>query len=134
MKTADFIIIHGEKRITDFMKAADLFQGTNFGFREEITIEYKDKAPLDMEYAKKGITTLKDAFEKLGHIVSFVHLVQVRVNDNITLNSKIKPYFDPKARQISDGKKFFILKDYIELTTPFTCKTDDKYYITEIIE
>lgn len=31
MKTATFLVIHGNNDITEFMKAADLFQGTNLG-------------------------------------------------------------------------------------------------------
>lgn len=133
MKNAEFIIIHGIKNLDSFMKAADLFNGKNLGTVEHLTIIYKETEAISIERAGKVIPYLKEGFEKAGEIVSFIHLVQIRNNDDITLNSKIKPYVDMSAREISNGYKSFVLKHFIEAYTPFKCETDENYYITEII-
>jgi hypothetical protein len=133
MKTAEFIVIAGRKDIDSFMKAADLFHGKNIGEIDIITVSYKEFENLSFERMEKLIPILKEGFEKTGHIVSFIHLISIRNNDNITLNSIVKPYIDKSAREVSDGKKSFVLKHFIEAYTPFKCETDEYYYITEII-
>jgi hypothetical protein len=133
MKTAEFIVIAGRKDIDDFMKAADLFHGKNLGEIETITISYKESETLSLERMEKLIPVLKEGFEKTGQIVSFIHLISIRNNDNITLNSIVKPYVDKSVREISNGKKSFVFKHFIEAYTPFKCETDEYYYITEII-
>lgn len=63
----------------------------------------------------------------------FPDRVQLRNNDNITLNSTVKPYVDMSAREISDGHKSFVFKRFIEAYTPFKCETDEYYYIKGIL-
>lgn len=133
MKLASYIVIHGKKNITDFMKAADLFQGTNYGFMEDIVIAFNDKLSLDMDYAKKIMYVLKTSLEKSGSLVSLIHLDTITINDDKIKNKEVLPYFDNNAREISNGKKSFLLKDFIDLYTPFSYKLNDHHFITEII-
>lgn len=133
MKNAEFLIITGRKDIDNFMKAADLFHGKNIGIIDTVIITYKESETLSFERMEKLIPILKSGFEKVGEIVSFIHLVQLRNNDNITLNSTVKPYVDMSAREISDGHKSFVFKRFIEAYTPFKCETDEYYYIKGIL-
>lgn len=132
MKKAVFIVIYSRKDIDSFMKAADLFNGKNLGTVHEVTVEYNDNIKLTLAHAKKNINRIKGALEKSGQIVSFIHLRQIQNGDTIKLNTKILPYYDSKAREISDGHKAFIFKNFIEWVTPFVCVTDNNFYITEL--
>lgn len=132
MKTATFIIIAGRKDIDNFMKIADLFNAKNLGVIEEFTIEYKEKTSLTLKNIGKIIPVIKEALESSGHVVSFIHLEQIQEGNVITLNDSVLPYYDKNIREVSDGFKSFVLKDYIEKNTPFKCKIDENYFITDI--
>lgn len=133
MKYASYTVISAPEKLDSFMKAADLFNGKNLGYIKNMTIEYKDSTNMSLERAALAMSPLREALEENGHIVSFIHLKEIRDGDNITLNSKIKPIVDMKAREISDGEKAFVFKYFIERYTAFKCKTDENYCITEII-
>ncbi len=132
LKQAKFIVIHARKDIDAFMKAADLFNGKNLGTVEELVVNYDGDAELTLKIGKKTMEHIKKSLEKVNHLVSFVHLESVQNGDTIKLNEEVLPLLDYNAREISDGKKSFVMKDFIEAHTSFKCETDDCYYITSI--
>lgn len=133
MKNAEFIVISAPKNMDYFMKAADLFHHKNLGIIENVTVEYEVNTKLTLKKAEPIILLLKEALESAGRIVSLVHLKQVGNGNTIYINDSIKPYVDLKARQVSDGRKSFIMAEFIEATTPFKCETDENYFIKKLI-
>lgn len=133
MKTATFIVVAGPKLIDSFMKAADLFRAKNLGIVEEMTVVYKEDQNISIDRAAALIPFVKEVFEKSEKIVSFIHLKSVRNNNVITLNDSVKPYYDEKIREVSNGHTSFVFKEFIEKTTGFKCNTDQNYFIKEIV-
>jgi len=111
-------VIHGDKKITEFMQACDLFDNAKIiGKIDEITLDIKPGVNLaENSYLRSVVENLKNAYEHAGHNVAFVHIVHVQDDNIIVLNNKgnVKPYINKKIRQISDGKKSFIFEEFLK--------------------
>ena len=134
MKEAVFTTIHAPANMDQFMKAADLFRHKNLGIVQKMTISYKEDVDRTLNYDARTIVPQKLLLEKVGQIVSFVNLDWVQNGNVITVNDKVKPYYDEKAREISDGHKSFLFWEFINATTPFKCEISETSFIKEIIK
>ena len=114
MSKATYIAIFGDRRITAFMHACDVFEkGKIIAGMQKMTMTFKSKS-ISLKNAGAGITSIKEALEKTDKIVAFVHLLQVESEDKILKNNKkIEPYLNTDVRIISDGEKFTMLHHYL---------------------
>lgn len=131
---ARYIVITGHKWQTLFMQKADLFDDSKIvGEIQEITISWKPGMRLTMARATKHIKTLKKGLELIDHIfVPFIHLAWIQRENTLELNGgRIKPWFDPAVRMVSNGKSFFFMDSYIK-SLGFLVKTNEMRYIQAV--
>lgn len=131
------------KWVDDFMHSCDMFDtGQHLASIETITLSYEDEVKgFNLERAQKGAKVLLSAYEKLQDeitewpkpILFAVYLVSITDWDTTKKNSKFKAVLNKKykLRTLSDGKKYFMLCDYLKsIWVPY--ETDEHMFITSI--
>ena len=131
--SATLMIISGNKMMTKFMQCADTFeQGKVLGEVNIITVNYKENEKLTLKRAELIIYATKKALED-SEVVSFVHLVEIKIGNKIIKNQgEILPYINKEVRIISDGSKWFVLARFIEQRTQLKILTDQHMFITGV--
>ena len=73
MKKATFYVIAGDKKLTEFMQAADVFEKSKIvGNIQEITVNYKEDVDITLEYAGKIIDDLRKKLEAEDLLKRFI--------------------------------------------------------------
>jgi hypothetical protein len=116
MKKGIFYVIVGDTDITKLMQAADIFDKSKIiASIQKISVEYKEDVDLTIEYAGNIIEKIKNELEEEGHIVVFIHLESISIDDVVTENmGDIPPYINKSIRSISDGEHWVMLYDVLE--------------------
>jgi len=133
MKTAKILFISGKSLWTKFMQCADVFDnGKVIGTIKEMTIEYKEKEEIDFVRVGSLFESIKIACENQKENVYFIHVLSIQDKNTIILNNhNLKPYYDSKVREISDGTKCFLFYDFLA-SMGFNVETTQDMYIKDL--
>lgn len=129
------LIISGDKKLTEFMQCADVFEKSKvLGSIKHINISYKKDEILSLKRAGLLIDITKQSLEQSDEIVSFVHVVEIQNKDGTIIknNGEIIPYFNKEVRCISDGSKWGVFSDLIERLTGLKVITDNHRFIIAV--
>jgi hypothetical protein len=131
--SATLMVISGNKMMTKFMQAADVFEESKvLGTVKYITANYKEDEKLTLERAAKIIDATKQALEE-DEVVSFVHLMGIQIGKKVIKNQgEIIPYINKEVRCISNGEKWFVLARFIEQKTNLKVITNEHMFITGV--
>lgn len=116
MKRAEYILIIGNSKVTEFMQHADLFdKGKVAGAVKEIILDFGDDVDLTVDHAEKAMWTVCDGIDKMqDYFCIFAHLVKIEDEYLVKKNNKLAlPYINKNVREVSDGSKSFLLYEYI---------------------
>ncbi len=131
--SAKIMVISGNKKISDFMQCADVFEKSKFyGIINTFVVEYKENEKVTLKRAGKLIEATRKALEE-EEVVSFVHLVEV-TNGNITIKNQgeIIPYFNKEVRCVSDGYNWFVFSKFIEEITGLKVVTNEHMFVVGV--
>lgn len=131
--TVEVLVIAGEKKITKFMQACDVFSNDKvIGIRYTVTMNFtngmvKSKRKKFFEIIVENLKKNYETEHKC--IVSLVHIKSYQQGNTVTINDGwAKPYINKKVRQISDGEVFSMFHDILSnLNIKF--KTNEQYFI-----
>jgi hypothetical protein len=115
--TAHYITIVGNKMLTDWMQALDLFEKFRVvAFVRFITVTYDDGTEDIWERSRALTPKIVEAIEHSKEIPVFVHLLHIRTPEAILLNETLRvPYWrNPEVRVISSGHKWSVLETFVE--------------------
>lgn len=133
MKNAKFLIIFGDKNITEFMQVCDMFDKAKVhGVVNEMTVSYAKSEKMSFKRCGTLVHVLKDALEVHGRVLTFVHLMNIEDDDAIHKNNgKVNPYVNLDVREVSDGKRSFLLADFLRLIG-FDVETDKNMFVKKV--
>lgn len=118
-----------------FMDAADLFdKGKYMGEVRILTVTYNEGVELTIEKAGSDILKIKEGMEKYNIFVSFIHLLNIRTGDMVTVNNQVGHYAPPEGiRAISTGTHQYMLDDFLR-SRGMTVETDEYRFIRKITQ
>lgn len=111
---ANFEVILLDKKMTDFMQAADVFQNSKVIWKiSNITIQYKDKVSFNQ--INKIMPTIVEAYKKTWQTIIFLHLKDISNETTIEINkNKVPPYIKKDVKIISNWDTWLNLLEYIK--------------------
>lgn len=132
--SAKFLIVSGDKFITEFMQCSDVFEKSKvIGVPKIVTINFKKDEKVSLKRMIPLIEANVKALEASKEIVSLVHLIEVQNNNTIIRNmGEIAPYVNREVRCISDGKSWSLFSKYIESSTGLDVITDQHMFIVVV--
>jgi hypothetical protein len=112
-KTADFLMVVADKKVTHFMQCADVWDsGRVVAEAVEVTATFDDDVELTLERAFKMFNEKLPNDENME--IVYAELLRVQVGNVITLNDRVVPFFKEGINSISDGNRFFMFSDFVK--------------------
>ncbi len=117
---AQFIAIVKDPIMTEMMQRFDVFdKGKVVANIQKLNVDFKKETVVDEKKINETIDNLVKTFKEVKKPIAFITLYSKLINHI--------PYFDPTVRQVSNGKKFFMLHEWISHLGYKVETTNDMY-------
>jgi len=117
MLQLELLVISGSAIMTKFMQSCDVFEKFKvIGAIRRMTITFKDGEVMYRKKMRDTIENLKESLEnsEVKELVTFIAIERLIDGKNITLHPTEDLYFNPEVIMVSDGTKFFMLRDFLK--------------------
>ena len=128
---AKFTLILQNVMMTEMARCFDLFEiGKVVADMYEIEMPLKSKR-LSIKTAAAKLPVILKQFENKKFKPVYLHLESVTDGKKIYINKEIVPFFDKKVRVISNGKSYYLFRDFL-VRAGMKVKTTEHMFVKSV--